>query len=289
MDRIITGKTVLTGLLGHPVAHSVSPLMHNKAFETLGLDYVYLCFDVGETGLHTAMQGLKSLGARGFNLTMPDKNKALEYVDEVSKAGRLIGAINTVVNENGHFIGHNTDGIGYMQSLAEMDFSVAQKGVTLLGGGGAATAISVQLALSGAGELDIFTRSGSRFHERTVKMADDLNRETDCKVHLFDMADKHSLKAALLRSQLLVNATGVGMSPDEDGCLIEDTDFLHEDLFVSDIIYSPRKTKLLRMAGDAGLRTMNGLYMLLHQGAEAFRLWTGKDMPIQLIKKSYFD
>lgn len=284
----ITGTTVLTGLLGHPVSHSISPLMHNEAFGLLGLDYAYLCFDVGEESLKTAMAGLKALGARGFNLTMPDKNKALSFVDEVSQAGRMIGAINTVLCEDGRLKGYNTDGIGYMRALADASICARGREVTLLGGGGAATAISVQAAIDGAERLNIFTRPNSRFESRTRGIVDAINRETGCEAQLFDLRDEGALKKCLGSSALLINATSVGMAPDTDQSLITDTSMFHKDLIVSDIIYNPRQTRLLALADRAGLRTANGLYMLLYQGAEAFRLWTGREMPVAKIKAKYF-
>ena len=152
----ITGRTGLTGLLGSPVAHSLSPLMHNEAFRQLGLDYVYLCFDVKEAKLETAVQGLKACGIRGFNLTMPDKNRMAELADELSPAASIIGAVNTVVNENGRLIGHNTDGTGFMRSVADAGLSIQGASMTIFGAGGASTAICAQAALDGAKNLYIF-------------------------------------------------------------------------------------------------------------------------------------
>ena len=287
MNDSITGRTGLTGLLGSPVSHSLSPMMHNDSFRHLGLDYVYLCFDVGEKDLKEAVNGLKICGIRGFNLTMPDKNRMAELADSLSPAAALIGAVNTVVNDNGRLIGHNTDGIGFMRSLADYGFSPKGKKVTLLGAGGASTAIAAQAALDGVEELTIFARPQSRFHDRTLRLVEDINHQTDCKCILEDLADTSTLRATLADSSLLVNGTPVGMAPDTDACLINDTSMFHEDLFVSDIIYNPRETRLLRMAKEAGCRTSNGLFMLLYQGAEAFRLWTGQEMPVEIIKERY--
>ena len=154
-DRI-TGHTVLTGLLGSPVAHSISPMMHNESFRQLGLDYAYLAFDVGTDNLKTAVEGLKVLGVRGFNLTMPDKNLMCTYCDKLSPAAELIGAVNTVVNDNGVLTGHTTDGIGYMEAARDAGYDLTGKTMTLLGGGGAATAICVQAALDGLKEIRVF-------------------------------------------------------------------------------------------------------------------------------------
>src|SRR5574344_1607603 len=147
MSLNITGHTQLTGLLGSPVAHSISPMMHNEAFRLLNLDYVYLCFDVGTDHLKETVNGLKYAGIRGFNCTMPDKNLMCELADDLSPAAKMIGAVNTVVNDNGKLIGYNTDGIGYMRAVADAGHNIMGKKMTLLGAGGAATAICVQAAL----------------------------------------------------------------------------------------------------------------------------------------------
>ena len=284
----ITGHTGLTGLLGSPVSHSLSPLMHNEAFRLLGLDYVYLCFDVGESRLPEAVQGLKACGIRGFNLTMPDKTAMAELADELSPAARIIGAVNTVVNDRGKLIGHNTDGVGFLRSVRDAGLDVTGAAITVLGAGGAATAICAQAALDGAAAIRIFARPRSRFHGRTLKLADTINRSTGCRAELFDQADIYALKKSLDTSLLLVNATSVGMAPDTEQSLIEDMSLLPPSLTVSDIIYNPRETRLLRLARESGHKTFNGMYMLLYQGAEAFRLWTGKDMPVDEIRRKFF-
>ena len=284
----ITGSTELTGLLGSPVAHSLSPMMHNDAFRALGLDYVYLCFDVKEGDLETAVNGLRALGVRGFNLTMPDKNRIIDLVDELSPAASLIGACNTVVNENGRLIGHNTDGYGFITSLKEYGYQIAGRQITVMGAGGAASAIIAQAALDGAALIHIFARPESRFHRKTVQLAERISSQTGCTAILENQNDATALRKAVADSSLLVNATPVGMAPDADRSLIEDVSFFHKDLFVADAIYHPKETKLLRLARESGCRTANGLYMLLWQGAEAFRLWTGREMPVELIRSRYF-
>lgn len=284
----ITGHTRLTALLGSPVAHSISPLMHNEAFRLLGLDYAYLCFEVTETTLKEAVAGLKICGIRGFNLTMPNKNKIVEYLDELSPSARLIGAVNTVINENGRLIGHNTDGTGYMLAARDAGCDPIGKTVTLMGAGGAATAILAQAALDGVKDIHIFIRKTSRFLERTQMLADKINASLPCRVYLHDNEDTEALAKALEESYLLINATSVGMAPNTDVSIITDKSLLRPELIVSDIIYNPQETKLLRDAREAGCKTFNGMYMLLYQGAEAFRLWTGKEMPVQEIKEKYF-
>lgn len=212
----ITGHTGLICLLGSPCAHSVSPMMHNASFEALGLDYRYLAFDVNEETLPTAVAGLKVLGARGFNLTMPDKNLMVSLCDELSTAARIIGAVNTVVNEDGRLIGHNTDGIGYMQSVKDAGYDIIGKKMTLLGAGGAATAILVQAALDGLKEISVFVRPTSRFYDRLVHTVDELTEITDCRIRICDFSDADLLKKELADSAILTNGTSVGMAPHED-------------------------------------------------------------------------
>ena len=281
----ITGYTQLTGLLGSPVKHSISPMMHNTGFQALGLDFVYLCFDVNEETLEDAVKGLRTLHVKGFNLTMPNKNKILEYLDELSPAARLIGAVNTVENREGKLIGHNTDGIGFMRAVREQDIDVAGKCITLMGIGGAATAICTQAALDGAGRIYVFARMTSKYLPRMKELIRRLKKETGCEILLCDNEDKDRLKKSLRESVLLVNATSVGMAPDEEGCILPAKDYLHEGLAVGDIVYNPWETRLLRMAKEAGCKGFNGYAMLLYQGAEAFRIWTGKEMPVEVVRE----
>lgn len=287
MSINITGTTKLTGLLGSPVAHSISPMMHNEAFSILGLDYVYLCFDVGTDSLKTVVEGMKTMGVRGFNCTMPDKNLMCELADDLSPAARLIGAVNTVVNDNGKLTGYNTDGIGYMQSVKDAGHDIIGKNMTLLGAGGAATAVCTQAALDGVASINVFSIK-DQFFDRAKNMVDNINKNTNCKASLYDLEDKTELNKSIGNSQILTNATSVGMSPNTNNCIITDESVFRNDLIVSDVIYNPRETKLLKIAKEHGCKTFNGLYMLLYQGAEAFKIWTGKEMPVKEIKEKYF-
>ncbi len=283
----ITGHTKLTGLLGSPVSHSISPMMHNESFKQLDLDYVYLAFDVGTDTLKTAVDGLRALNVRGFNVTMPDKNLMATLCDKLSPAAEISGAVNTVVNDNGILTGYTTDGIGYMRAASDAGHNIIGKKMTLLGAGGAATAILVQAALDGVSEISVFSIRDT-FWERAEKIIAMLNERTNCKVTLYDFSDESVLRREIADSTILTNGTSVGMAPDVDKSIITDTSMFHKDLIVSDVIYNPRETKLLRLAKEAGCQTFNGLYMLLYQGAAAFRLWTGQDMPVDCIKEKYF-
>ncbi len=285
MGYEITGHTKLICLLGSPVGHSKSPMMHNEAFRALGLDYCYLAFDVREEGLLQAVEGLKALGARGMNLTMPCKNAAVSLCDRLSPAAELCGAVNTVVIEaDKTMTGYTTDGAGFFLSCQEAGFFVKGKKIVILGSGGAGTAIFVQAALDGAEEIAIFTRSTSAFAERTRQVAGKLREQTGCKIAIYDYQDD-VLRREIRDSQLLVNSTNIGMAPNEQECLIPDLSYFHPDLTVADIIYNPLKTRLVKMAEEAGCRAFGGRDMLLYQGAEAFRLWTGKEMPVERIRE----
>lgn len=219
---------------------------------------------------------------------MPDKTRICQLVDELSPAASMIGAVNTVVNDNGKFIGHNTDGIGYMQSVKDAGYDITGSTMTLLGAGGAASSIFVQAALDGVKNINIFSIK-DRFWEKAERMVEAVNKNTDCTARLMELGDDALLADSIADSQILTNATSVGMAPNVDGCIVSDNSMLPEGLIVSDVIYNPMETKLLKMAKERGCKTFNGMYMLLYQGAEAFKIWTGREMPVEHIKKLYFN
>lgn len=283
----ITGHTGLTGLLGSPVAHSISPAMHNEAFRQLNLDYVYLCFDVNTNELPEAVEGLKMMKVRGFNLTMPNKNLMTTLCDKLSPASEISGAVNTVVNDSGILTGHTTDGKGFMLALADKGYDIIGKKMTLFGAGGVATAMLVQAALDGVREISVFSIH-DQFYERAQNIVNQLNERTDCKVRLFDFDDDAVLRKEIGESAIIANGTSVGMTPKTDSCILKDSSYFHKDQIVFDAIYNPEETKLLTLAKEQGCAVCNGLYMLLYQGAEAFKLWTGKEMPVELVKEKYF-
>ena len=284
----ITGHTQVYGVLGTPISHSISPQMHNEAFRQLGLDCVYVAFEVGVDGMKSAVDGLRTLGVRGYNVTMPNKNIMATLCDKLSPAAQIIGAVNTVFNDNGILYGHTTDGTGYMRAVADAGHNIIGKKMTLLGAGGASTAVFVQAALDGLSEISIFSRSTSQFNDRAKEIIAKLVEYTSCKVNLYPLEDQELLRKEIRESAILTNGTSVGMAPNTDSSIINDITMFHKDLIVSDIIYNPRETKLMKLAKEAGCSTFNGLYMLLYQGAEAFKIWTGKEMPVEIIKEKYF-
>ncbi|MCD7885671.1 MAG: shikimate dehydrogenase [Lachnospiraceae bacterium] len=284
----ISGHTRLGCLLGSPVAHSISPAMYNESFQLLGLDYVYLCFDTKGKDLKSFVETLRGMNVFGFNLTMPDKERVMEYLDDIDEAARMIGAVNTVKNEDGRLIGYNTDGIGYIRSMQVTGHNFTDETMTLLGAGGAASSIAVQAALSGVRLLHILNRKNGRSYANAVRLADQINRGTTCTADVIDLNDAASVHAAIQESDLLTNATSVGMAPDTNRLPLAELTCLHPGMTVSDIIYNPRKTRLLTEAEKAGCIVSNGLYMLLYQGEAAFHIWTGLDMPTEAIREKLF-
>ncbi|HHZ02770.1 MAG TPA: shikimate dehydrogenase [Tissierellia bacterium] len=277
----IKGTTKLIGLLGDPVKHSLSPLMHNTAFKALNLDYVYMAFQVKEGFIKEGIEAVKTFNLEGFNLTMPHKQRVMEYLDEVSEEAALIGSVNTVKNIDGKLFGYNTDGKGFVKSLEEKNIEYKGKKIVLTGAGGAARAVAIQLAYDGAGEITIFNRT----MDSAVEIVDIINKNIpSCKGKAFKLKEEELMKE-IRDASIFVNCTSVGMEPNAGESIISSNKAFHKDLFVADIIYEPKKTKLLSMAEEAGCKYMNGLMMLIWQGAIAFNIWTGKNMPVDLIKK----
>ena len=273
-------------VIGDPVAHSLSPLLHQAMIDQTGAAYRYDVRTVRPEELPAFVRWAKDGGCAGFNVTMPHKTAAAALCERLSPAARICGAVNTVVNEGGSLVGHTTDGEGYMRSAREAGFQPEGKRMVQLGAGGAGTAVLVQAALDGMAAIDVFNPRDA-FWPRAERVAAELERASQCRVVLHDLDDREALRTCLGQADLLVNTTPVGMER-IPGCLIPDASWLHAGLTVSDVIYQPRETQLLRMAREAGLKTFNGMYMLLHQGAASFRLWTGREMPIQQIREKYF-
>lgn len=280
----ISGTTQLLGLIGTPVAHSKSPEMYNYCFQKFGLDFAYLAFDVSAENVGKAVAAIRTLHMRGANVTMPCKNAVIPYLDELSPAAQAIQAVNTIVNQNGRLIGHNTDGCGYTQNLRNKGIEVAGKKIVLLGGGGAASAIAIQAALDGAKEIAVFNLKDAFWERVKNRLATIAQAAPNCKISLHDLNDRENLKTAIDCCDILSNATRVGMAPYEDQSNITELSWFRPDLIVTDVVYSPVETKMLQDAKAAGCRTCNGLGMLLCQGAAAFQLYSGLEMPIEEIK-----
>lgn len=290
-EKQIDGRTKLVGLLATPIGHSLSPRMHNLAYSLTGLNYAYLAFEVGTEELEETVKGYKAAGVAGFNVSMPNKMKVLDYLDEIDDSARYARASNTVINREGKLIGYNTDGLGYVKNLEEHGVELKGQKITLVGSGGAATPIAIQLAQSGIREISIFARNDA-FFAQAEENVDFINKEMKgfgVKANIFPLEDKDLFRREVAESAILANGTSLGMKPSDHLSIVDDAlDVLRPGLVVTDVVYSPQKSKLLAQAEEAGATPINGLGMMLWQGALAFNLFTGEDMPVEQVKKILF-
>ncbi len=269
---------MLYGIFGYPIGHSLSPLMHNTAFTHYGLDAVYLPFAVPPAHLEMALKSIVALRMGGVNVTIPHKQAVMAWMDELSPEAHLIGAINTIHLRDGRLHGYNTDGIGFLRALEEAGSDVAGCTVMLLGAGGAARAIAVQLCLSGIRRLYLANRTLARAEDLAAFLKQNVPHADISVVTLGEA----SLAAYLPDTDIVVNATSIGMHP-HDPMLLPPHELGPRHL-VCDIVYRPLHTPLLRAAQRQGARTVDGLGMLLHQGAKAFEIWTEHAFPLALIR-----
>ncbi len=271
-------------LLGSPVAHSISPAMHNYSFEKLGVDAKYYAVDVNADGLEDVMKDIRATDFLGANVTMPLKTEIIKYLDRLDISSQLAGAVNTIVPINGQLVGYTTDGAGFVDSLREINVDVEGKDILILGAGGAATSVIVELAIDKANSITI----AKRFNKTIDDVRAFVNKVTDktnCSTTLIDIEDNNALKKAIEECHILINATPVGMTSNKS---LIDKSYLRKELVVCDLIYEPPMTKLLLDASEVGCRYLNGKYMLLYQGARSFKLWTNNDMPVKEVKAEYF-
>lgn len=271
----INGKTKVMGLLGYPVEHSLSPAMHNTAFEKLGLDCCYVTFSVKPEFLRDAVKSIKALNLAGVNVTVPHKEKVIPFLDEVDKEASFIGAVNTIVNDNGRLTGYNTDGRGFMRSLSEARISVSRKKVLIVGAGGASRAIGYYLCQS-ASKLFLYDID----KKKAKKLISDLNKIRG-NVSFFS-SQPSALSPQLEDIDIIINATPLGLKKNDP--LPVDVNLLKSKHVVCDLIY--KKTPFLEKASKKGCKTLNGLGMLLWQGVFAFELWTGKKPPVDAMRKA---
>lgn len=290
MAERLSGHTLLVSLIATPIRHSLSPKMHNEAYAKLGLDYAYLAFEVGQEELADAVQGIRALGIRGSNVSMPNKQAIIPLLDEIDPVVELTGAVNTVVNVDGtgHLKGYCTDGTGAVRALAAEGVEVKDQIITISGAGGAGSAIEAQLAIDGAKEIRIFNID-DRCWQNAVDMAEKINAKTSTKATVHHLENTEEFYASIAESSIYIDATGVGMKPLQDQKLINDPSVIREDLVVFDVVYSPAETELLKFAKEHGAKkAINGIGMMLYQGAEAFKLHTGHDMPVDYIRDTFF-
>lgn len=258
----ITGSTKLAGLFGYPVSHTISPKMHNAAFKYLGLDIVYIPFSVHPKDLETAVKALPALGFIGINVTIPHKQTIMKYLDVITPSAKMIGAVNTILVKGKKLIGYNTDGIGFVRSLK--NYSLKGKTMFLLGAGGAGRAVAIQSKLNGLKRIFIADKLTGR--------ARGLARR--CRGTVVA-----NIREALRESDIIVNATPIGLRPDDPVSI--PAEWIPKGRLVYDLIYNPEKTKLLKK-----VKGINGLGMLLYQGASSFEIWTGKRAPIGVMRRA---
>lgn len=272
----MNSQTRMTGVFGYPIHQSLSPDMHNAAYKEMGLNYASAAFSVSPETLKQAVEGIRALSFRGVNVTIPHKVAIMEYLDEIDEEALDIGAINTIVNDNGKLIGYNTDGRGFVQSLLEeAEISVAEKRVLVLGAGGAARAVGISLARRGVSHMVVANRSV----DKAAELARHISKHVSCRALSLGDLDKIDLKEI----DLVINTTSIGMVPQINEMPISDEQ-LHSGLLVSDLIYNPIKTKLLHAAEAKGAKIHNGVGMFVHQGALALELWTGQKPPVGLMR-----
>jgi shikimate dehydrogenase len=276
---VISGKTQVCGVIGDPIEHTLSPIMHNAAFEALKLDYVFLAFKVKPAEVENAVSGMRALTIRGLNVTMPHKNAVIKYLDEVDPAGKIIASANTILNKDGRLLCFNTDGVGALNALEQNGVEPRGKKVLLLGAGGAAKAIAYTLSQE-ADELVILNRTP----KPAAELADLLKQKFKKKISAGELSPS-AVKDNLADSDVLINATSVGMEPNANQTSVA-PEWLKPDLAVMDIVYNPIETKLAKAAKAAGAKVVSGVEMLIYQGAASFEIWTTCKAPVEVMRKA---
>ncbi|MGE5364234.1 MAG: shikimate dehydrogenase [Bacteroidota bacterium] len=275
--------TKIVGLIGHPIRHTYSPLMHNISFDLAGLNYVYLPFDVPISNLKSAVKGMMSLGIKGFNVTIPHKENIIQLLHNISDEASIVGAVNTIVNENGRLSGYNTDVHGITETLSPYRDEISGSEISVIGSGGAARSVIYSL-------IRHFKPSKINLINRTEQKAESLKEYFSAKMHFTNMKSYELFPPALVEvfrnSHLIVNTTPVGMSPNTDDTITTLEQSFMSGQIVFDIIYNPVRTKLLELAASQGAVTLDGLKMFVHQGAKSYELWTGQEMPVNKILKA---
>lgn len=277
VKNFVTARTKILCVIGHPIEHSMSPIMHNAAIQDLGLDYLYVAFDVPPNKLKEALKGLKTLNIKGINVTLPHKENAIKFIDKVDEIAQKIGAINTIKNEDSFLIGRNTDAEGANKALLDAGCEITGKNIVIIGAGGAAKAISYSLA-SDTKKITIINRT----EDRAKKLVNELKSRMGLNIE----NKKYSeilLREEIGNADILINATPVGMFPTIDISPVSKK-ILHGDLFVFDLIYNPLETQLIKDSKEIGCQTLSGLDMLVNQGALAFEWWTNRKPNLELMK-----
>lgn len=283
VDRI-NATTRMACFIANPAKHSGSPTIYNAAFVKLGMNYCYLSFEIQPEGLADALKAIRTLDMLGANISMPHKSACVAYMDSLSPAAEMIGAVNMILHKDGKLEGYNTDGVGFLANLAEHGVAAADKRITLVGTGGAASAIAVQYALDGAEQVCIFNKRDA-FWDAGLALVERIQKNTSCKVSLQDIDDRAAFAHSVQSSDILINATSLGMGKLAHLSIVDDPALFRPNLVVADVVYHPAKTTLLQAAETAGCTAVGGLGMLLHQAAANFKLYTGQEMPLAYIKQ----
>lgn len=276
-------STNVVGVIGHPIKHSYSPLMHNISFELLNLNYIYLPFDVTVANLKTALKGIVALGIKGLNVTIPLKEKIGPYLSEISDEAGIVGAVNTIVNEDGKLHGYNTDVHGIVETIAPFQDEIENEIVTVIGSGGAARGVLYAL-------IKHFKPKKINIVNRTPDKAESLKDYFTAKmlyesIQTFELVPP-DIVGLLSDSKMIINASAIGMKPDVDDSPTEIAESFHKDQVVFDVVYNPIKTKLLKIAEEQRAIALNGLKMFIEQGAKSFELWTELEMPKDKVYKT---
>lgn len=281
-DRL-DNNTKIIGVIGHPIKHSFSPLMHNTAFQLLDLNYLYLPFDVPSENLKNALKGMTALGISGFNVTLPHKEKISQYLNNISEEASVIGAVNTVVNENGTLSGYNTDVTGVLETLRLYKKDITDAEISIIGSGGAARSLLYAL-------IRHFRIERINVINRTIQKAESLKDYFTEKMLYKNIRTYELLPPDLVkifkRSKLIVNTTAIGMFPDVDDTPTAIVESFTPDQIVFDVVYNPVKTKFLKLAESQGAKILTGLEMFIAQGAKSLELWTGEKMPVEKIRET---
>ncbi|MHA2035302.1 MAG: shikimate dehydrogenase [Promethearchaeota archaeon] len=276
-EKLLTSKTKIFCVIGHPIEHSMSPIMWNPALQDLGLDFAYLAFDIHPKDLEKAIEGIKALGIRGVNVTIPHKETVINYLDEIDPIALKIGAVNTIKNEGGLLKARNTDASGAKKALQDAGCTISGKNIVFLGAGGVGRSLAYIMA-----EESNHIMLTDLVEERAITVANEIKEKMKTDIE-GKLANRDNIEKGLKKADILINATPIGMYPN-----VEDTpitkDLLHGDLFVFDVVYNPLETRLMKEASEIGCQTLGGLDMLVNQGVLAFEWWTNQNPNRNLMK-----
>ena len=278
----VKATTDIYGIFGHPVKHSLSPDMHNSAFNTLGLNSVYVAFDIDPESIEEAARAIRVMGIRGINITIPHKQTIIPYLDEVSPDAKLTGAVNTVKNENGRLLGYNTDVGGFLRAIREdLDFSPEGNTLFLIGAGGAARAVLSAFCMNGGAVVYIT----DIIKDKALELANQFKANfQNITIETVELDNQNLIEQKFNEADILVNASPAGM--DGVGSLDIPLTSLNKNAVVYDLVYKPPDTNLLKEAKQLGHKASGGLSMLLYQGAESFEIWTGENAPVEIMEKA---